>query len=85
MKMPRNEIELKKTPNDYRMYPFLRHNATQNGTTSEENSQRSLIMGANDVADGRKTGKKYKKEIGRSITKISNKALLYHIHILKCK
>lgn len=83
--MPRNEIELKKTPNDYRMYPFLRHNATQNGTTSEENRQKSLIMGANDVADGRKTGKKYKKEIGRSITKISNKALLYRIHILKCK
>lgn len=54
----------KKTPNDYRMYPFLRHNATQNGTTSEENSQRSLIMGANDVADGRKTGKKYKKRLG---------------------
>lgn len=67
------------------MYPFLRHNATQNGTMSEENRQKSL-MGANDVADGRKTGKKYKKKkIGRSITKISNKALLYHIHILKCK
>lgn len=46
------------------MYPFLRHNATQNGTTSEENSQRSLIMGANDVADGLKTGKKYKKRLG---------------------
>lgn len=43
------------------MYPFLRHNATQNGTTSEENRQKSL-MGANDVADGRKTGKKYKKK-----------------------
>lgn len=26
--------------------------------------QRSLIMGANDVADGRKTGKKYKKRLG---------------------
>lgn len=46
------------------MYPFLRHNATQNGTTSEENRQKSLIMGANDVADGRKTGKKYKKRLG---------------------
>lgn len=79
------KMNKKKTPNDYRMYPFLRHNATQNGTTSEENRQKSL-MGANDVADGRNTGKKYKKKkIGRSITKISNKALLYHIHILKCK
>lgn len=51
------KMNKKKTPNDYRMYPFLRHNATQNGTTSEENRQKSL-MGANDVADGRKTGKK---------------------------
>lgn len=58
------KMNKKKTPNDYRMYPFLRHNTTQNGTTSEENSQRSLIMGANDVADGRKTGKKYKKRLG---------------------
>lgn len=58
------KMNKKKTPNDYRMYPFLRHKATQNGTTSEENSQRSLIMGANDVADGRKTGKKYKKRLG---------------------
>lgn len=55
------KMNKKKTPNDYRMYPFLRHNATQNGTTSEENRQKSL-MGANDVAVGRKTGKKYKKK-----------------------
>lgn len=55
------KMNKKKTPNDYRMYPFLRHNATQNGTTSEENRQKSL-MGANDVADGRNTGKKYKKK-----------------------